>query len=134
MYGSSHVNLHSYTFTDQLPHSVGIIHSTFLPNDLSSVVLEWNTSSQMTCSRESDIDSYNYTIAIDGVPVPPDRITVLSSTLYLVSDLEPNRMYIASVGLDISSCASDLIQSRNVTFEIRAESEFNMPYYYSYRP
>ena len=77
------------------------------------------------------MDSYNYTIAIDGVPVPPDRITVLSSTRYVVSGLEPNRMYTATVGVDISltSCAGDLIQSRNVTFEIRAESEFYIPYY-----
>ena len=128
--------MHSYTFTDQLPHSepVSIIHSIFLPNDLSSVVLEWNTSSQMTCSREPNMDFYNYTIAIDGVPVPPDRITVLSSTHYVVSGLEPNRMYTATVSVDISSCASDLIQSRNITFEIRAESEFYIPYYYSYRP
>ena len=121
--------MHSYTFTDQLPHSVSIIHSILLPNDLSSVVLEWNTSSQMTCSRESDMDSYNYTIAIDGVAVPPKGITVLSSTRYVVSDLEPNRMYTATVGVDISmtNCADSLIQSRNVTFEIRAESGF----YYS---
>ena len=90
------------------------VHSIPLPNNLTSVVLEWDA--QLTCSR----DTVSYTIAIDGVTVPPGRITTLSSTRYVVSGLEANRMYTASVRTIISNCMSD---QSNITFEIPAESE-----------
>ena len=80
-------------------------------------MLEWDTSSPMTR------DVVYYTIIIDGVAVPPDRISVLSSTRFIVSGLETNRMYTASVNRIVrleSNCTSD---QSNVTFEIRAESE-----------
>ena len=55
--------------SDQLsrPMDVGFVP---LPNNLTSAVLEWDTFSQPTCSR----DTISYTIAIDGVAVPPDNI------------------------------------------------------------
>ena len=90
--------------------------SVLLPNNLTSVVLEWDTFSQPTCSR----DTVSYTIAIDGVAVPPDNITVLSNNRYIVSGLEANRMYTASVRTVISNCMSDQI---NITFQIMAQSE-----------
>ena len=87
-----------------------------LPNILTSVVLEWDTFSQTTCSR----NTVSYTIAIDGVAVPPERISTLSSTRYIVTGLEANRMYIASVTMVVSNCMSG---QSNLTFEIIAESE-----------
>ena len=85
-----------------------------LPNNLTSVVLEWDA--QTTCSR----DTVSYTIAIDGVAVPTERITTLGSTRYFVSGLEANRMYTASVRTFISNCMSD---PSSLTFIIVAESE-----------
>ena len=92
------------------------VHSVLLPNNLSSVVLEWDAFSQTTCSR----DTVSYTIAIDEVDVLPDNITVLSSNRYIVSGLEANRMYTASVKAVISNCVSD---KTNITFQIMAQSE-----------
>ena len=94
------------------------VRSMPLPNNLTSVVLEWDTSSQTTCSK----DTVSYTIAIDGVAVPPERINALSETsnCYTVSDLEVNRMYTASVRMVVSNCMS---AQSNLTFEIMAESE-----------
>jgi hypothetical protein len=92
------------------------VRSILLPNNLTSVVLEWNTFSQPTCSR----DTVSYTIAIDGVDVPYDSIAILSNTSYIVSGLEANRMYTASVRTVISNCISD---QTNVTFQIMAQSE-----------
>ena len=91
------------------------IHSVLLPNNLTSVVLEWDT--QSTCSR----DTVSYIIAIDGVAVPSDSTIVLSNTSYIVSGLEANRMYTASVTTVISNCLSD--QSTNITFQIIGQSE-----------
>ena len=79
-------------------------------------MLEWDTFSQITCSR----DTVSYTIAIDGVDVLPDNITVLSSTNYIVSGLEANRIYTASVRTVVSNCISD---KTNITFKIMAQSE-----------
>ena len=75
-------------------------------------MLEWDT--QPTCSRDTTV---SYTIAIDGVAVPPENI---SNTRYIVSGLEVNRMYTASVRTVISNCISD---QSNITFQIMAESE-----------
>ena len=100
---------------DQLSGPMNV-RSMPLPNNLTSVVLEWDTFSQTTCSR----DAVSYTIAIDGVTVPPERINALSETSYTVSDLEVNRMYTGSVRTLISNCMSDL---SNLTFEITAKSE-----------
>ncbi len=99
------------------------VHSVLLPNNLTSVVLEWNTFSQPICSR----DTVSYTIAIDGVAVPPDNITVLSNTSYIVSGLEANRIYTASVRTVISNCISD---QTNLTFQIMAQNEL-FPLIYS---
>ena len=98
------------------------IRSVPLPSNLTSIVLEWDTFSQTTCSR----DTVSYAIAIDGVAVPPDNINVLGSNLYVVSGLESNRMlqYTASVRTVISNCMSD---QSNITFEIMAESELLRP-------
>ena len=93
------------------------IRSAPVPKNLTSIVLEWDAPS--TCSR----DTVSYTIAIDGVAVPPGRITALSSTRHIVSGLEANRMYTASVRTVISNCMSD---QSNITFEIPAESELMM--------
>ena len=90
------------------------VRSDLLPNNLTSVVLEWET--QPTCSR----DTVSYHIAIDGVDVPPENITVLSNARYIVYGLEANRMYTASVRTVISNCVSD---QSNVTFQIMAKSE-----------
>ena len=90
------------------------VRSVSLPNILTGVVLEMDT--QSTCSR----NTVSYTIAIDGVAVPPGRIITVSSTRYIVSGLEANRMYTASVRTVISNCVSD---QSNITFEIMAESE-----------
>jgi hypothetical protein len=71
----------------------------------------------------------SYTIAIDGVAVPPDNITVLSNTSYIVSGLEANRMYTASMRTVISNCISD---QTNVIFQIMARSELfpsNLPFH-----
>ena len=102
---------------DQLSRPVNV-RFLLVPNNLSSVVLEWDTFSQITCSR----DTVSYTIAIDGVDVLPDNITVLSSTRYIVSGLEANRMYTASVRTIVSNCISD---KTNITFQIMymAQSE-----------
>ena len=98
------------------------IRSVLLPNNLTSVILEWDT--QSTCSR----DIVSYTIAIDGVAVPSDSIIVLSNTSYIVSGLEANRMYTASVTTVISNCMSD--QLTNITFRIIGQSElFSVVYY-----
>ena len=98
------------------------VRSMPLPNNLTSVVLEWDAVSQTTCSR----DTVSYTIAIDGVAVPIERITTLGGTRYIVSGLEANRMYTASVRTLISNCMSD---QSNMTFEIMAESEsFSLVY------
>ena len=86
------------------------VRSLPLPNNLTRVVLEWDA--RTTCSR----DTVYYTIAIDGVAVPP----VLSDTSYIVSGLEANRMYTASVRMIVSNCMSG---QSNITFEIVAESE-----------
>ena len=91
------------------------VRSDLLPNNLTSVVLEWGT--QPTCSRDTTV---SYTIAIDGVAVPPENIFVLSNKRYIVSGLEANRMYTASVRTVISNCISD---QSNITFQIMAESE-----------
>ena len=90
------------------------VRSDLLPNNLTSVVLEWDA--QITCSR----DTVSYTIAIDGVAVPPENIFILNNTRYIVSDLEANRNYTASVRTVISNCISD---QSNITFQIMAESE-----------
>ena len=88
-----------------------------LPNNLTSVVLEWDAPT--TCSR----DTVSYTIAIEGVA---ENIFVLNDTSYFVSGLEANRMYTASVRTLISNCMSD---QSNMTFEIMAESEsFSLVY------
>ena len=92
------------------------VRSMPFPHNLTSIALEWDTSSQTTCSR----DTVSFTIAIDGVAVPPERISTLSSTHYIVSGLEVNRMYTASVRTLISKCISD---HSNITLEILAESE-----------
>ena len=98
------------------------VRSMPLPNNLTSVVLEWDAVSQTTCSR----NTVSYTITIDGVAVPPERIPTLSSTHYIVSGLEVNRMYTASVRTLISNCMSD---QSDITFEIMAESEsFSLVY------
>ena len=89
------------------------VRSIPLPNNLTSVVLEWDTFSRTTCSR----DTVPYTIVIDGVAVPTGSI---NDTSYIVSGLEANRMYTASVRTVISNCMSD---QSNLTFEIMAESE-----------
>ena len=94
------------------------LHSDFLPNNLTSAVLEWDAFSQTTCSR----DSVSYNIGIDGIPVPSERIAVLSSNRYLVSGLQPNRRYMATVRTVITNCMSD---ASNLEFEIMAESEFS---------
>ena len=47
-------------------------------------------------------------------------MTVLSDTSYIVTGLEANRMYTASVTVVVSNCMSD---QSNLTFEIVAESE-----------
>ena len=95
------------------------VRSDLLPNNLTSVVLEWET--QPTCSR----DTVSYTIAIDGVDVPPENIAVLSSTHYIVSGLEGSRMYTASVRTVISNCISD---QSNITFQIiMSKSELLSP-------
>ena len=95
------------------------IRSVLLPNNLTSIVLEWDTFSQLTCSR----DTVSYTIAIDGVA---DSIIILSSTSYIVSGLEANRMYTASVSTVISNCMSD---QSNFTFQIIGQSElFSVAY------
>ena len=99
------------------------IRSVLLPNNLTSVMLEWDTFSQATCSR----DTVSYTIAIDGVAVPPDNITVLSNTSYIVSGLEANRMYTASVTTVISNCMSNYNQS-NITFQIGQSELFSVVY------
>ena len=104
-----------HNFTDSVFNS---IRSALLPNDLTRVVLEWDSSPQMIVF---------YTITIDGVAIPPDRISVLSSTRLVISGLEANRMYTASVNRIVrseSNCTSS--NQTNVTFEIRAESEFIM--------
>ena len=78
-------------------------------------MLEWDSSPQMIVS---------YTITIDGVAIPPDRISILSSTRLVISGLEANRIYTASVNRIVrseSNCTSS--NQTNVTFEIRAESE-----------
>ena len=106
---------------DQLSRPMSV-SSVLLPNNLTSVVLEWDTFSQTTCSR----DTVSYSIAIDGVTVPLDNITVLSNTRYIVSGLESNRMYAASVRTVISNCMSD---DANITFQIVAQSElFSLVY------
>ena len=92
------------------------VRSMPLSNNLTSVVLEWDIFSQTTCSR----DTVSYTIAIDGVAVPPENIFVLSDTRYIVTGLEANRMYTAAVTTVVSNCMSD---QSNLTFEIMAESE-----------
>ena len=96
--------------SDELSGPMGV-RSVLLPNNLTSVMLEWDIFSQSVCSR----DTVSYTIAIDGVAVPPDNITVLSNTSYIVSGLEANRMYTASVRTVISNCVSD---QTNLTFQI----------------
>ena len=83
-------------------------------------MLEWG--SQPTCSR----DTVSYTIAIDGVAVPPENIFVLSDARYIVSGLEANRNYTASVRTVISNCISD---QSNTTFQIIAESELFLLHY-----
>ena len=100
---------------DQLSRP-GDVRSFLLPNNLTSVLLKWDTFSQPTCSR----DTVSYTIAIDGVALPPDTITVLNDSSYIVSGLEANRIYLASVRRIISNCMSD---QTNVTFQIMAQSE-----------
>ena len=107
-----------YYLSDQLSPPMNV-RSVPLPNNLTSAVLEWDA--QTTCSR----DTVSYTIAIDGVAVPPESINVLGSNLYVVSGLEANRMYTASLGTVISNCMSD---QSNITFEIPAESELLIPY------
>ena len=87
------------------------VRSMPLPNNLTSVVLEWDAPT--TCSR----DTVSYTIAIEGVA---ENIFVLNDTSYIVSGLEANRMYTASVRTLISNCMS---AQSNITFEIMAESE-----------
>lgn len=89
------------------------VRSDLLPNNLTSVVLEWGT--QPTCSR----DTVSYTIAIDGVDAPPENISVSNDTRYIVSGLEANRMYAASVKTVISNCISD---QSNLTFQIIAKT------------
>ena len=96
---------------DQLSGPMNV-RSIPLPNNLTSVMLEWDTFSQTTCSR----DTVSYTIAINGVAVSP----VLSDTSYIVTCLEANRMYTASVSMVASNCMSG---QSNITFEIMAESE-----------
>ena len=105
----------NFFIIDQLSRPVNV-RSVLLPNNLSSVMLEWDTFSQITCSR----DTVSYTIAIDGVDVLPDNITVLSNTRYTVSGLEANRIYTASVRTVVSNCMSD---KTNITFQIMAQSE-----------
>ena len=100
---------------DQLSRPVNV-RFLLMPNNLSSVVLEWDTFSQPTCSR----DTVSYTIAINGVDIPPDNIIVLSSNRYIVSGLEANRMYTASVRTVVSNCMSD---KTNITLQIMAQSE-----------
>ena len=112
----------SITTTDRLSRPMNL-HSDFLPNSLTSVVLEWDAFSQTTCSR----NTVSYTIDIDGVPIPPERIVVLSSYRHLVSGLQPNRRYMATVRTVITNCVSD---TSNVEIEIMAESELS----YSYLP
>ena len=92
------------------------IHFVLLPNNLISIVLEWGTFSQATWSTYI----VSYAIAIDGVAVPPENISVLSSTRYIVFGLEANRMYTASARTVVSNCVSD---QANLTFEIKAESK-----------
>ena len=87
------------------------VRSDLLPNNLTSVVLEWDT--QPTCSR----DTVSYIITIDGVT---ENVTISNSTRYIVSGLEANTMYTAFVRMMISNCLSD---QSNVTFQIMAESE-----------
>ena len=87
------------------------IRSIPMPSNLTSIVLEWDA--QTTCSR----DTVSYAIVIDGVAVPTGSI---NDTSYIVSGLEANRMYTASVRTIISNCMSD---QSNLTFEIMAESE-----------
>ena len=89
------------------------VRSDLLPNNLTSVVLEWDTFSQPTCSR----DTVSYIIAIDGVAAPPENILVLSDTHYIMSGLEANRNYTASVRTVISNCISD---QSNITFQMMA--------------
>ena len=98
---------------DQLSGPMNV-RSMPVPNNLTSVVLEWDA--RTTCSR----DTVSYTIAIDGVAVPPEDIFVLSDTSYIVTAFEPNRMYTASVTMVVSNCMSN---PSNITFEIMAESE-----------
>ena len=45
---------------DELSHPVNI-RFVLLPNNLTSIVLEWDTFSQATCSR----DAVSYAVAID---------------------------------------------------------------------
>ena len=102
-----------HNITDSVSNS---IRSALLPNDLTRVVLEWDSSPQMI--------TVSYTIIIDGVAIPPDRISVLSSTRLVISGLEANRMYTASVNRIVhseSNCTSS--DQTNITFEIREESE-----------
>ena len=97
------------------------LHSDFLPNNLTSVVLEWDAFTETTCSR----NTVSYTIDIDGVPIPPERIAVLSSYRHLVSGLQPNRRYMATVRAVITNCMSD---ASNLEFQIVAESELSYSY------
>ena len=86
-------------------------HSVLLPNNLTSVMLEWDALT--TCSK----DTVLYILAIDRVA---ENITVLNNTSYTVSGLDANRMYSASVRTVISNCMSG---QSNLTFQIMAQSE-----------
>jgi hypothetical protein len=97
-------------FIDQQSRPI-VVHSVPLPNNLTSVVLEWDA--QSTCSR----DTVSNIISIDGIA---DNITVINSTHYIVFGLEANRMYTASVRTVISNCISD---QTIITFQIMAQSE-----------
>ena len=110
----------NFFIIDQLSRPMNV-RSVLLPNNLTSIMFEWDSFSQPTCSR----DAISYTIAIDGVAVPPDNITVLSNNRYIVSGLEANRMYAASIRTMISNCMSD---ETNLTIEITAESELFRPF------